>query len=123
MGFAYSHPDIWHVAASIAHVLLLAGLFHFAELLRTRKSGDSGRRGILSSQMLWYSKHISKYYALHIVPYFIALGFNGYLGFDVLPCWLLALISMVITEVLVRAYVHFEKKIKAVIPSAGRHDA
>ncbi len=122
MGFAYPHPDIRHIAASLAHIILLAGMFHFAELLRVKKSGDSGRRGILSSQMLWYSKHISKYYALHIVPYFIAFGFNGYMGFDVIFCWLLALISMVITEVFVRAYVHFEEAIKTKLtPKKKQH--
>ncbi len=101
---AYSQPDFWHVAASIAHIFIFAIVFFFIENIGT----EDGKLRVLKNpvvrQILYYSEHISKYYALHITVYFIALGINGYEGFRSYQCWLLALLSIVVTEMMVRGY-------------------
>ncbi len=101
---AYSQPDFWHVAASIAHIFIFAIVLFFIENIGT----EDGKLRVLKNpvvrQILYYSEHISKYYALHITVYFIALGINGYEGFRSYQCWLLALLSIVVTEMMVRGY-------------------
>ncbi|MCR4605192.1 MAG: hypothetical protein K5639_04250 [Eubacterium sp.] len=104
MAYGYTHPDIWYVVGSLAHIFLFAGLLFFWEEHRRKKASDPEKHGMISSQILYYSRHISKYYALHIVVYFIAYALHGYLGFDGWFCWILALISMVLTEIMVRVY-------------------
>jgi len=93
----YSKPGFLHVIASISHILFFAALFYF---------GRNGlkKENVICRQILYYSKHISKYYAIHVVPYFIALGFNKYLPFAPWQCWVLTLVSMVVTELAVRGY-------------------
>ena len=107
----YAEPDIWRVIASLAHILLLASIIFF--ILNRKKTIDEPERkpGIVASQLLFYSKHISKYYVLHITIYFVALGLHGYIGFESYQCWLLMLLSMVITEIMVRSYLMFRFKL------------
>lgn len=94
----YPEPGFLHVIASIAHILFLAGVFYLGRNYLRKES-------IICRQILYYSKHISKYYAIHIVPYFIALGFHKYSAFAAWQCWILALFSMVFTEIVVRSFV------------------
>ena len=101
---AYSQPDFWHVAASIAHIFIFAIVFFFIENIGTRDGKLRVLKNPVVRQILYYSEHISKYYALHITVYFIALGINGYEGFRSYQCWLLALLSIVVTEMMVRGY-------------------
>lgn len=101
---AYSQPDFWHVAASIAHIFIFAIAFFFIENIATRDGKLRVLKNPVARQLLYYSEHISKYYALHITVYFIALGINGYEGFRSYQCWLLALLSIVVTEMMVRGY-------------------
>lgn len=93
MDYSYTCPDIWHVIASLAHIFLFAGLLYFF---------SKHHRNQASSQILFYSKNISLYYALHLTVYLAALGFHGYLEFDSGTCLILALVSMAVTEVMVR---------------------
>lgn len=92
MDEAYSRPDLWHVIASLSHIGLFAGVLYFYEERRKRKK----------SQFLYYSSNISKYYALHLSVDLLAVGLHGYIGFSVGECFALAVISMVVTEALVR---------------------
>ena len=101
---AYSQPDFWHVVASIAHIFIFAIVFFFIENIGTRDGKLRVPKNPVARQILYYSEHISKYYALHITVYFIALGINGYEGFRSYQCWLLALLSIVVTEMMVRGY-------------------
>lgn len=116
LGDAYTQPDPWHVAAGMAHIILLAIIFFFMERIGS-KDGETGRSGNpVARQILYYSKHISKYYALHIIVFFIALGMNGYESFKSYECWLLALLSMIVTEFLVRGYNALREKKSASTP-------
>lgn len=101
---AYTRPNLWHVVASLAHIMLFAVIIFFLEGFR-RKEGETGEpKNPAARQLLYYSGHISKYYALHITVYFIAFGIHGYHGFQSYQCWLLALLSMIVTEMMVRGY-------------------
>lgn len=99
----YSEPGFLHVIASIAHILFFAGVFYLGRNCLKKET-------IFCGQILYYSKHISKYYAIHIVPYFIALGFHKYSAFEAWQCWVLTLLSMVVTEVVVRSFVVLQNK-------------
>ena len=101
---AYSQPDFWHVVASMAHIFLFAIILFFAERSGTEDGRLRAPENPIARQILYYSEHISKYYAMHITVYFIALGINGYEAFRSYQCWLLALLSIVVTEIMVRGY-------------------
>lgn len=100
---AYTQPNFWHAAASMAHIFVFAIIFFFME--RHGRDGEVCEpENPIKRQILYYSRHISKYYALHVIVYFIALGIHGYEGFLSYQCWLLALLSIIVTELLVRGW-------------------
>ncbi len=101
---AYPQPNLWHVAASMAHIFIFAIVFFFIERIRRKDGKLREPKNPVAKQILYYSEHISKYYALHIIVYFIALGINGYESFQSYQCWLLALLSILVTEIIVRGY-------------------
>ncbi len=110
MGYGYIHPGLFRVAASLAHILIAAAVVFFIND-KAEGSGKTDRKkeNPISAQILFYGKHISKYYALHVVVYFVALGFHGYLGFEPRQCWGLMLLSMIVTEGMVRAVVRADE--------------
>ena len=95
---AYARPDLFHVVASIAHVLFFAGLLYFGD-------GVMKKSGVIGRQLLYYNRHISKYYAIHIAVYLAICGFHKYKGFSSLQCWFLTVLCMIITGGIVRLYV------------------
>ena len=95
------------MVASLAHILLFAAIIFFVERGGQAKNEPGEPKNPFARQLLYYSRHISKYYAMHILVYFIAYGFHGYEGFESYQCWLLALLSMIVTELLVRGYNYF----------------
>ncbi len=103
----YAYPDILHVVASLAHIFLFAAIIFFAT---DRKKKSGSKENPVTTQIMRYSRHISKYYALHLLVYFMALGFNGYVSFEPWQCILLMLIAMVITEIMVRCVEYLESK-------------
>ncbi len=100
MDYAYSCPDLWHVIASLAHVMLFAGILYFL-------------RDHIASQFLFYGKNITLYYALHLTVYLFVFGMHGYTGFGEDFVLILALISMIVTEIIVRLVVR--KKTKTIV--------
>lgn len=104
LGYAYTHPDFWHVLASLAHILLFAAIVSYLESHGGKAPGSIRPKNPIARQLLYYSKHISQYYALHALVFLTALGINGYIGFQSYQCWLLALLSIVVTEGMVRGY-------------------
>lgn len=102
MGQGYVHPDLWRVVASLAHIFVFAAIIYFICNRDKKDHAATGTKNRIAGQILYYSRHISKYYALHIVTYFVAFGFHGYLGFSSWQCWLLMLLSMIVTEIMVR---------------------
>lgn len=110
-GYGYIHPNFWHVLASLAHIMLFAAIVYYIESHGGKAPGASRPKNPIARQLLYYSKHISKYYALHALVFLTALGLNGYLGFKSYQCWLLALLSIVVTECMVRGYDYLTSKI------------
>lgn len=102
---SYSHPDLFHVIASLAHVLLLAGLLYFGD-------GAMKKSGVIGKQVLYYNRHISKYYAIHIAVYLAIYGFHKYEGFSSLQCWLITALCIIVTGMIVRLYVGLIEKYK-----------
>ena len=110
---AYSQPNLWHVVASMAHIFIFAIAFFFIERIGRKDGKLRAPKNPVARQILYYSEHISKYYALHIIVYFIALGINGYECFQSYQCWLLALLSILVTELMVRGYNMLQAKAAA----------
>ncbi len=108
---AYTSPNLWHVAASLAHIIIFAAIVFFIEERRRKDGGLYEPKNPFAKQLLYYSRHISKYYALHITVYFVAYGLNGYRSFQSYQCWLLALLSILVTELMVRGYNYLSEKI------------
>lgn len=100
----YTQPDFWHVMASMAHIFVFAIIFFFIGRSGRKDGKTCEPKNPIARQLLYYSRHISKYYALHVTVYFIALGIHGYESFKSYQCWLLALLSMIVTELMVRGY-------------------
>ena len=78
------------------------GVQSLAALLYLFRCGE--QKGRVVKQLLFYSTNISQYYAIHPLPYFIILGVHNYEGFQPWQCWLMTLLSMVVTEAAVRIY-------------------
>lgn len=110
LDYSYIHPDLWHVVASLAHIFIFAAIFFFIENFGGKETGQRYPKNPVAKQILYYSKHISKYYALHTIVYFVAFGINGYVGFKNYQCWLLALLSILVTECMVRGYEYLTAK-------------
>ncbi len=110
MGKGYICPDLWHVTASISHIMILAAII----FLICEKTGVKDRipKNPLSRQLLYYNTHISKYYALHVLTYNAAFGLHGYLSFEAWQCWVLVPVCMLTTEAMVRGYNKVYDKIK-----------
>lgn len=108
---SYTHPSLWHVAASLAHIFIFAIIFFVLGEARRKDEKPCEPRNPVAKQLLYYSRHISKYYALHVTVYFVVLGLHGYEGFQSYQCWLLALLSMIVTELMVRGYNYLYEKI------------
>lgn len=102
---AYSQPDLFHVIASIAHVLLFAGALYLG-------NGAMEKSGVLGRQILYYNRHISKYYAIHIGVFLVIYGFHKYTGFSSLQCWLITVLCMIVTGGIVRLYTALTEKWK-----------
>lgn len=111
-GYSYTHPNFWHVAASLAHIILFAAIVYLLEHRGGEEAGQGSPQNPIARQLFYYSKHISKYYALHALVYLVALGINGYIGFESYQCWLLALLSIVVTECMVRGYEYLTAKVQ-----------
>lgn len=108
---AYTHPNLWHVVASLAHIFIFAIIFFALEEARRKDGKLCEPKNPIAKQLLYYSRHISKYYALHVTVYFVALGLHGYEGFKSYQCWLLALLSILVTECMVRGYNYLSENI------------
>lgn len=113
LSVAYTNPSFLHVVASLAHILLLAAAFFFINEVQGKDGGSGEPKNPFARQLLYYNKHISKYYAIHVTVYFVVFGFHNYEGFQSYQCWLLALLSVVVTELIVRGYNYlYERMVK-----------
>jgi hypothetical protein len=97
IGRTYTKPDSIRTIANTSAVMLLAGILFFMSKM------IAGLRYIHRT-LMYYSKNISKYYAIHPVFAFLAYGFNGYKSFGFWGCFTLFIVTVVFTDVFVRLY-------------------
>lgn len=107
LSITYTTPNLWHVAASLAHILIFAAAFFFIDGIQKKNQEP---KNPIARQLLYYSKHISKYYAIHVTIYFVVYGFHGYTSFQTYQCILLALLSIIVTELIVRGYNYLSER-------------
>ena len=93
----YTEPDFMRTIANTSAVAMLAGILFFVSDIITKC-------GVLHRLLMYYSKHISKYYAIHPTFFFLAYGFNGFSGFGFWGCTVLFVLGMFYTDVIVRLY-------------------
>ena len=97
IGSTYTRPDFMRTIANTACVILLAGALFFARGLIS---------GLVDRQLMYISKHISKYYVVHQILFFLALGLNKYHSMDFWGCLALFVLGTVCTDGIVRFYNH-----------------
>lgn len=98
----YTKPDFLRTLANTASVILLAGALYFA-------TGAIQRREALNRNLLYYSKHISKYYAVHPLVCYLVFGAFAFKPFGFWGCVALFLFEIAATDVVVRLYNRLRK--------------
>lgn len=104
IGLTYTRPDFMRTIANTACVILLAGALFFAQ-------GQIS--GFVDRQLMYISKHISKYYVVHQIVFFLALGLNKYQPMGFWGCFALFVLGTVCTDGIVRFYNHV-RRIRAI---------
>ena len=99
---SYKRPGLLYVTASISHVFLFAALIYFIQV--KFKALNSKLISFIKRELLYFSKHISKFYALHIAVYILFYGLHGMLPFQTWQAWLLILPAMALTDIIIRIY-------------------
>lgn len=97
MGMGYIYPNIFRALTSLSMILILAGVFYF---LRNAIQ----KQRFLSNEIMYLSKHISKYYAVHPCIYLFLSTLTGFVGQSTIVCCVFCVITVVVTEVMVRTY-------------------
>ncbi len=67
----------------------------------------------LYNRLCYYSKQISKMYAVHIGVYFAIGGFCAFYAFDVKDCLLWSVVVLIVTDLLVQGYIIAADKMKS----------
>jgi hypothetical protein len=97
MGRTYTEPDFMRTLANTSAVAMTAGVLFFL-------SNIIAKLGFLHRLLLYYSKHISKYYAVHMTFFFLAFGFIGYKPVSFWGCVVLFVLSIFYCDAIVRFY-------------------
>lgn len=104
----YRTPGLLKVIGSFCTILFVFALsFLIMPVIEKWKFGYN--------KLCFYSKQISKMYAVHIGVYYAIGGFAAFGGFDVKTCILWSVIVLVVTDLLVQGYIRIESKIKGKI--------
>ena len=64
------------------------------------------------NKLCFYSKQISKMYAVHIGVYFLIGGFSAFYAFNVTECLIWSVVVLIVTDLLVQGYLIATDKIK-----------
>ena len=97
LGRTYTQPDFFRTIANTSAVVILAGVLYFLS------SGIEKLKSV-HSLLLYCSKHISKFYAVHGTFFFLAYGFFGYKPFSFWGCIVLFVLNIFYCNILVRSY-------------------
>ena len=64
------------------------------------------------NKLCYYSRQISKMYAVHIGVYWTIAGFAAFYEFSVRDCLILSVVVLIVTDLLVQGYIIIDNKIK-----------
>ena len=104
----YRTPGLLKVIGSLCTILLVFAIsFRVMPLIEKWKFGYN--------KLCFYSKQISKMYAVHIGVYYVIGGFTAFGGFGVKACVLWSVAGLVVTDLLVQGYLRIESRIKSKI--------
>lgn len=104
----YMYPDILKCIATTAIILSTAGIVYFV-LQRVEKSEKYSKK--VFAIIHFFSKHISKLYAVHIAVYFFIFALLRYATSGTTVCLILSVPVSVITILIVFYYVKYENKL------------
>lgn len=94
----YRTPGLVKVIGSFCSIMLVFALaFRIMPMIEKWKFGYQ--------KLCFYSKQISKMYAVHIGVYFFLGGLAAFYEFNVAGCLLLSVVALVITDLLVQGYI------------------
>ena len=104
----YRTPGLLKVIGSLCTILLVFAIsFRVMPLIEKWKFGYN--------KLCFYSKQISKMYAVHIGVYYVIGGFTAFGGFGVKACILWSVAGLIVTDLLVQGYLRIESRIKSKI--------
>ena len=101
----YRTPGLLKVIGSLCTILLV-----FAISFRVMPRIEKWKFGY--NKLCFYSKQISKMYAVHIGVYYVIGGFTAFGGFGVKACVLWSVAGLIVTDLLVQGYLRIESRIK-----------
>lgn len=99
----YTKPDFMRTIANTSAVILIAGIAFFV-------TEGIDKTGYINRKIMYFSKHISKYYAIHPTFFLLAYGFNSFNSFGFWGCTVLFAACIFYTDALVRLYNWFLQK-------------
>lgn len=101
----YRTPGLAEVIGSFCTIMLVFAIaFWLMPMIEKWRFGYN--------RLCYYSKQISKMYAVHIGVYFAIAGFAAFYEFNVKECLIWSVAVLVITDLLVHGYIIVESKIK-----------
>ncbi len=104
----YMYPDVLKCIATAAIIISTAGIVYFI-LQRIEKHEKYAKKTF--AIIHFFSKHISKLYAVHIAVYFFIFALLKYATSGTVTCLILSVPASIITILIVFYYVKYEDKI------------
>lgn len=101
----YRIPGLAKVLGSFCSII-----FVFAAAFRIMPMMEKWKFGY--NKLCYYSKQISKMYAVHIGVYWTLAGFADFYEFGVKECLILSVAALIVTDLLVHGYIIITDKIK-----------
>ena len=101
----YRTPGLVKVVGTFCSIILVfAAAFRIMPMMEKWKFGYN--------KLCYYSKQISKMYAVHIGVYWTLAGFADFYEFGVKECLILSVAALIVTDLLVHGYIIITDKIK-----------
>ena len=101
----YRIPGLAKVLGSFCSIIFVfAAAFRIMPIMEKWKFGYN--------KLCYYSKQISKMYAVHIGVYWTLAGFADFYEFGVKECLILSVAALIVTDLLVHGYIIITDKIK-----------
>ena len=100
----YRIPGLFKVIGSFCTIMFVFAIaFWLMPMIEKWKFGYH--------KLCYYSKQISKMYAVHIGVYYVIGGFAAFYAFNVKECLIWAVVVLIVTDLLVQGYIRITDKI------------